>query len=417
MKLSKYNLYFEENGILKIVNTKQGSIVNIDDRELQNKINLFRKQTFAESNDKNEIILKQLGIITDDNFEECEDPNDKTLNVTLFVTKKCNFRCSYCYEKFEDEDLSYDSYEKIIRFIKIQLAQKEFSIIRINLFGGEPLIVYEKILWFLKHLREAISDVNVDLSIGMTTNGYLLDIEKYKTLVDLGLKDVQITIDGFKHTHNKTRGLVNGDGTWDRIIENLYKISIYSSHTDVILRTNFNAEILHDAKKFLKYCRNKFNNQFIMHFEAIKKFSMNYKGECINKEFEKNAIIELICFCKSEGINHIYKNILSKGFFSCPQCASNSFTFDTKLNVLKCTVLLGDNYNYIGKLDENGRLQLNGNLSYWNNTCNECSKCELYPLCFGRKCLGKAIKDKESNCEYESLRKNLYHIINASFDR
>ena len=86
-----------------------------------------------------------------------------------------------------------------------------------------------------------------------TTTEYVAEFNnvKYKTLVDLGLTDVQVTLDGFSKTHNKTRHLANREGTWNVIIQNLKKISQYPKHSKIILRTNFNSEVIESEKKFL----------------------------------------------------------------------------------------------------------------------------------------------------------------------
>ena len=152
---------------------------------------------------------------------------------------------------------------------------------------------------------------DVSLSVGMTTNGYLLDIERYKTMVNLGLDDVQITVDGFSENHNKKRVLMNNkSGTWNKIMENLELIANYENHSKIILRTNFDGDTLEKEKDFLLYCKKRFNDQFIMHFEAIKKFNKNYTGECMSSKKENESVVDIIKFCKENEIDNIYKYIL-----------------------------------------------------------------------------------------------------------
>ena len=221
MKLSKYNIYINKNNYIKIINTKSGAIVNIKDKELLSKL-FCLPNNLKDCKNTNLETLNTLGIIIDHCSDEvCKDPTSDTLTVTLIVTQQCNFRCSYCYEKFKNLKLSDNSYRSIFTFIKKQMESNEFKNVRINLFGGEPLLVYNDIISFLESLNAYLKTKKINFSIGMTTNGYLLDIEKYKTLVDLGLTDVQVTLDGFSKTHNKTRHLANREGTWNVIIQNL----------------------------------------------------------------------------------------------------------------------------------------------------------------------------------------------------
>ncbi|NJE40885.1 radical SAM protein, partial [Faecalicoccus pleomorphus] len=361
--------------------------------------------------------LNTLGIIIDHCSDEvCKDPTSDTLTVTLIVTQQCNFRCSYCYEKFKNLKLSDNSYRSIFTFIKKQMESNEFKNVRINLFGGEPLLVYNDIISFLESLNAYLKTKKINFSIGMTTNGYLLDIEKYKTLVDLGLTDVQVTLDGFSKTHNKTRHLANREGTWNVIIQNLKKISQYPKHSKIILRTNFNSEVIESEKKFLIFCKDYFENQFIMHFEAIKPFNKNYKGECYDQEKEHENIIKLIQFCKHNQINHIFKDVLSRGFYACPQCSKNSYVFDPELNLMKCTVLFDFDKNQIGRLNSDGKLIINNNINLWNGYTESCKECNVYPVCLGRKCLGGALKNKKPKCSYDVIVKSIKDIVCASYD-
>ena len=52
----------------------------------------------------------------------------------------------------------------------------------------------------------------------MTTNGSLLTKEVAKALYVQGLNDIQITLDGGRSTHNKSRVLASGRGTFDAVL-------------------------------------------------------------------------------------------------------------------------------------------------------------------------------------------------------
>lgn len=416
MKTSKYNVYIDNKDCLKIINTFEASVVKITDNQLKNKIQQLRSG-YDVIKDENIIALSRLGILIDEKKEEiCEDSLSETLLITLFVTKQCNFRCVYCYEKFSDDCLEKEQYKTIISFICNKLDDFKYKKIRINLFGGEPMLEYDNIIWFLKGLNYILKTrKDISISVGMTTNGYLLDIDRYKTMVNLGLDDVQITVDGFSDNHNKKRLLMfDKSGTWNKIMENLELIANYRKHSKIILRTNFDSDSLEKVKDFLLYCKKRFNNQFIMHFEAIKKFNKNYSGECMLSKKENQVVADLIKFCKENDIDSIYKYILSRGFYACPQCSQNSYVFDTKLQVLKCTVLLDYNKVYVGKLDLEGGVKSNMNLLLWDKKNKQCHDCNLYPLCLGRRCKGDMIK-KQLDCCYSDLIDHFISITNILY--
>ena len=94
------------------------------------------------------------------------------LGFELNVGSLCNFKCRYCFEgvidytptKVSKEYL--DRYSEYICFLKKEYYKDKDFIIRI--YGGEPLLQYENIIYFISKIKEAVSSVRI------TTNGYLI---------------------------------------------------------------------------------------------------------------------------------------------------------------------------------------------------------------------------------------------------
>src|SRR5690606_6953464 len=57
------------------------------------------------------------------------------------------------------------------------------------------------------------------------TNGLLLTPEIVDRLLPFGLRGVKVTLDGDRGTHNRMRPLRGGQGTFDRIVENVRKVA------------------------------------------------------------------------------------------------------------------------------------------------------------------------------------------------
>ena len=62
-------------------------------------------------------------------------------------------------------------------------------------------------------------------SINVITNGLLLTPEVVDRLTPFGLNGVKITLDGDRDTHNRMRPLRGGQGTFDKIIENIRQVA------------------------------------------------------------------------------------------------------------------------------------------------------------------------------------------------
>ena len=65
----------------------------------------------------------------------------------------------------------------------------------------------------------------VPMAINIITNGLLLTPELVDRLLPLGLNGIKITLDGDRDTHNRMRPLRGGQGTFDRIIENVRSVA------------------------------------------------------------------------------------------------------------------------------------------------------------------------------------------------
>jgi uncharacterized protein len=152
------------------------------------------------------------------------------LNVTLLTTLQCNFACDYCfqgdhgdYNKFADK-MSLETAGRIAQWIEQELDRVRPEKLVITFFGGEPLLNLPVMYMLAERLWHASQDRGVPMVTSIITNGLLLTEDVVDRLTPYGLKGVKITLDGDRDTHNRLRPLRGGQGTFDRIVENLRKI-------------------------------------------------------------------------------------------------------------------------------------------------------------------------------------------------
>jgi len=74
-------------------------------------------------------------------------------------------------------------------------------------------------LWRVTQARGVAMYVNI------ITNGLLLTPEVVDRMAPFGLSGVKITLDGDRDTHNRMRPLRGGQGTFDRILENMRRVA------------------------------------------------------------------------------------------------------------------------------------------------------------------------------------------------
>ena len=420
MKQSKYNIYkYKKNGVF-LINTLSGVVMNIKNSSILDKLNKVKMNQKVEM-DSDIKKLCELGILVEE--EENREVNEiinhyrqNELTITLFMTRQCNFRCVYCYEKFSDECMDKENLSSVLKFIQNYCLNHIVKKIRINLFGGEPLLNYSNIIYFLNDLKSYCECSDVLLSVGMTTNGYLLTKERYECLYNLGLSDTQITLDGFQPVHDKKRCLRNSGKTFNRITQNIDDICRLQKHSKILIRTNFDASSISSEKEFLAYLHNRYGDHIDLHFEAVKKWSKDYQKLVFNKKEEQDYTIELIRFCRENNIKNSYDSHLSYGRLSCVHALSNSFIIDSNMNVLKCTVDLENTNNVVGQLDDKGLITFNENLKLWNTSFEECNDCALLPICLKKRCPASIMQNKKKRCDYKENCQRYIDILDARYN-
>ena len=95
----------------------------------------------------------------------------------------------------------------------------------LTFFGGEPLLNLPVAYYLAERLWQASQARGVRMLINVITNGLLLTPEVVDRLAPYGLNGVKITLDGDRDTHNRMRPLRGGQGTFDKIIDNVRQVA------------------------------------------------------------------------------------------------------------------------------------------------------------------------------------------------
>lgn len=167
------------------------------------------------------------------------------LRVTVLTTLQCNFACDYCYQgdrgdynKFA-EKMSLDTARQVADWIDGQLDETGAPSLVLTFFGGEPLLNLPVVYALAERAWRAGQTRGIEVSLSIITNGLLLTPEVVDRLLPLGLKGVKVTLDGDRDTHNRMRPLRGGQGTFDRIIENVRRVA---DKVAISIGGNFDAE-------------------------------------------------------------------------------------------------------------------------------------------------------------------------------
>jgi uncharacterized protein len=154
-----------------------------------------------------------------------------TLKVTVLTTLQCNFACDYCfqgdhgdYNKFAAK-MTLETAARVAGWIDARLDEVRPERMVLTFFGGEPLLNLPVMYDLAERAWQSTRSRSVRLVINIITNGLLLTPEVVDRLVPYGLNGVKVTLDGDRETHNRMRPLRGGQGTFDKIVQNVRQVA------------------------------------------------------------------------------------------------------------------------------------------------------------------------------------------------
>jgi uncharacterized protein len=169
---------------------------------------------------------------------------------------QCNFACDYCYQgdrgdynKFA-EKMTLETAVRVGDWIERELGRVRPERFTLMFFGGEPLLNLPVMYYLAERLWHAADARGVSMNISIITNGLLLTPEVVDRLEPFGLRGVKITLDGDRDTHNRMRPLRGGQGTFDRIIENVRRVA---GRVRIAIGGNFDESSVESYPALLKF--------------------------------------------------------------------------------------------------------------------------------------------------------------------
>ncbi len=409
-KLSGYNIIFDnDDKNIWMFNTVSGSMVSVKPEIY----NLLKGNNINEIRTKYSDIfnnLKKNGIILDSNIDEIKLLKymywktkflQNKLNLSLTITKDCNFDCKYCYENKENITFSDDLIKRIIKLVDNR--KKSINRLDIGWFGGEPMMKMDIIEDMTNKFKGICKKNNIYYSSYITTNGYFLNLANFEKLLDFNVRSVQITIDGPKKYHDRLRPLIGGGGTYDKLISNL--LEIRSKYTRENLPKDFTFHLRVNVSEINKdslkgWLKSDFPEELkdLIEIYFSKIFSDGEEGSAASINANDNNIfpvnhrssfdtIDLEKYAKQLVYNTPSGFKLS--FLYCGAEYYNNYTILPDGSMAKCGVAM----DKFGELNKNGEIIITNQGDYikwmtkdpftFKEPFEECEKCNLLPLCIG----------------------------------
>lgn len=440
-KPSMFNFVFESDKELVLFNSFEG-IVSASrvcrDYSEQVKEILWSNEGGIEAGDSDKIMtsLIKKGFLVEETVDEKRrrealytniiDRSANNLRLIILPTEQCNYRCKYCYESFKKGKMTEEIQDAIVKYVRKNITK--YSGLRISWFGGEPLLALDVIENISTKVMDICKKARRKYVADITTNGYLLTLDTFKKLLSLNVLEYQITVDGVKEVHDSKKPLVNGEGTFDTVTKNLRMIKqeVKSLTYSIVIRSNVTDEALSSMDDFTF-----FFNELV---QGDKRFSFFLRPA--GDWGGNNRLSEMTHARISESqIGCVYRNFYKNGYplnvythrsfyypggCMCYAAFINMYVICSDGNIRKCTCELdGEEYS-IGRLLQNGSMEIDKDKSdRWTGNrvrfLEKCDECSFSPLCFGACCpqINIFMQNAESGWEPKcpSEKENLFETL------
>jgi|SRR5580700_66155 uncharacterized protein len=324
----------------------------------------------------------------------------------LYVTKTCNMACTYCFEP-EHNGPRMDlgtcvSALKAYRKWLDEAPDNGCELIKINFFGGEPLVCKDLLRDAIPYVHDAMKGLSTEYRITINSNGTLITPEIAQWMVSNRIQ-VYTSIDGLKETNDEQRVFRGGRGSFDAAIRGLrYLIEaadpLYKEQYLTILCT-VSPKNLKDVEALSHYL-----------FDiGIRNLAYNAAFSCaahsgvfdwthwtsLSKEEMSDFVLR---------VTQLQNDLLKKGFHIggmwayvpqrlkqggtvfC-QAVGNEIGVSAKGKLYPCPTTLDNPDACIGELGEDDTFKFN-HISYkWKNRSNDhigkCTSCSIKGICRG----------------------------------
>lgn len=290
--------------------------------------------------------------------------NPRKLELIIFPTEQCNFRCTYCYEDFEIGMMKPETVRAIKRLIDARITKLDHLVLK--WFGGEPLLAKNIVLELSDYAKRQCSNFNVSYNSSMTTNAFGLGRNTFDTLIDLNIRHFQISIDGDEEQHNKTRKLMSGRGTFKKIWNNL--LAIRSSEADfaILMRLHIHAENVDSIVELLPKIQEEFGADprfgIVLYpvgnwgGDSVKQMVLTKSGKKVSTLTELNQQLTDLGWFENRPVNQ--GSAVNLVVDPCYASKPNAFIIRADATLGKCTVALSDKRNNVGRINDDGTLSI-----------------------------------------------------------
>ena len=221
-------------------------------------------------------------------------PLDKPLRINIDPCDACNFQCDFCFHgktnSFHGGVMSLETFEKVIE----QIKEFDGLINVIQLFGlGEPLL-NKNVPFFIRRLKEE----KISEKVKITTNGSLLTPTLIDSLIDAGLDEFVLSLNGLKDLDFER--IANVKVSFSTMFDNIKYI--YANRKECYFHIKIIGEYFteNEKKYFIdevgQYADSINIDGLINHWSGVKVTNLHRQQYAVNEDFLQEWSICALCF-------------------------------------------------------------------------------------------------------------------------
>lgn len=246
----------------------------------------------------------------------------------------CNMACNYCYQNgsVNDEKMSSVTIRQFQDFFLKLCDSNKLEALDLCFIGGEPLLCADTIEE-IYHMAVSVLK-GIKITTTLVTNGTLITNTKSLYLLkNVKFDCIQVTLDGFKVTHDKYRVFKDGSGTYELILKNLETLQHLNNY-NIIINCNLTKDSVNQLEPFLEDLKKR-NIMYPIMFSLVFSGSGNECSYCII-ESERQAYDWVAAHEIAMRFGYRFDLLYRDIRFSCNYYKENSLFISPQGYIYKC---------------------------------------------------------------------------------
>lgn len=337
--------------------------------------------------------------------------------ITLCVSNDCNLRCRYCYAQGGNYGQNRLLMNEKTALDFVDFCYRELNELdNVMFFGGEPLLNW-KIIKFIcdEFARRQAKGGSLKPKFSMVTNGTIYNDSIFQ-LIRNYICDITVSIDGKEDIDNYNRIYPNGNGSFDKVSNFIYKVKQIDG---VNLQFEATYTKKHEILGYMRYDVKKYlTSHFGIKGTVVDETSLDFNS--FYKELSlitKERILSSDFECLPNDFWQILYSIAEKKRQKFCSVLEDRITISTTGGIFACQMLNGNKKCILGSIYDRGILEqiYSGRPLFSNNKL--CKACWAKSLCGG--CIVQKFYDKQdrqlnnlpSQVRCNNIRKGIEKIL------